>query len=88
MIILLEFALYLNWKQTSREISPTYAHPTKSQENDLAIDPRPFSSINGKTYTFVWCQGADKILIKNRVYYSDQTEVQKSGKTLSQLCQK
>jgi hypothetical protein len=49
---------------------------------------RPFGSRYGKTYTFSWCQGANRILDKNKVYFSSKESAEASGRTLSKLCQK
>ena len=45
-----------------------------------------FASKNGKTYTFSWCQGANKIKEENKVFFSSEEEAVKSGRRLSKLC--
>lgn len=50
--------------------------------------PTIFASKNGKTYTFSWCQGANRILAKNRIYYKNEDDARQVGKVLSKLCQK
>lgn len=48
----------------------------------------PFASNKGKTYTFSWCQGASRILSKNKIIFSSEEEAKSSGRTLSKMCQK
>ncbi len=55
---------------------------------DSNIESRPFASINGKTYTFSWCNGASVISPKNIIYFNTEKEAQNSGRTLSKLCKK
>lgn len=49
---------------------------------------QPFGSKHGKTYTFLWCQGSQRILEKNKVYFRNEDEAKRSGRTLSKLCSK
>ena len=49
---------------------------------------RPFASINGKTYTFSWCQNATLISEKNKIYFNSEEEAKNSGRVLSKFCQK
>lgn len=51
-------------------------------------DSRPFASKNGKTYTFSWCQGGTQIKPSNKIYFKNEEGAQRSGRTLSKLCQK
>ena len=47
-----------------------------------------FASKNGMTYTFSWCQGANKIKEENKIYFNNEEEAIKSGKRLSKMCGK
>ncbi len=51
-------------------------------------DSHPFASINGKTYTYSWCQGASMISEKNKIYFNTEIDAQNSGRALSKLCKK
>lgn len=51
-------------------------------------ESRPFGSKNGTTYTFSWCQGASQIKESNKLYYGDTASAERTGRTLSKLCQK
>lgn len=83
------FALFLFKQQESKSIPVSYLQysgkePTDSPEEDS----RPFGSINGKTYTFSWCQNSSRTLVKNRVYFATELAAEQKGRTLSKLCQK
>jgi hypothetical protein len=58
-------------------------HDLVSQTNS-----KPFGSKHGKTFTFSWCSGSDRILIKNKIYFSSSEEALASGRSLSKLCKK
>lgn len=45
-----------------------------------------FASINGTTYTFSWCQGANKIKEENKIFFSNEKEAINSGRRLSKMC--
>lgn len=88
ILILLRFIVYiLNHKQYP-DMSVSYSKKEIQNSNVKIGDSRPFASINGKTYTFDWCQGANMISEKNKIYFSDETFAEKTGRTLSKLCQK
>lgn len=48
----------------------------------------PFASKQGKTYTFSWCQGAERIREKNKIFFDNEEAAQQSGRRLSKLCEK
>jgi hypothetical protein len=51
-------------------------------------EARPFASIKGTTYTFSWCQGSSRISANNKVFFTNEGEAKRSGRSLSKLCQK
>lgn len=51
-------------------------------------DTKPFGSKNGTTYTFSWCQNSGQTKEANKVYFKSAQEAERSGRTLSKLCQK
>jgi hypothetical protein len=65
--------------KASESISDSFAQGNNS---------RPFGSSKGKTYTFAWCQGSDRILEKNKVYFTSENQAVASGRTLSKLCKR
>lgn len=84
--IVLLFALYLIGKQEG-EVAGVVYEPAQNEEM-RGEDYRPFASVNGPTYTFSWCQGADQIKRENIIYFANAEEAEKSGRTLSKLCQR
>lgn len=57
--------------------------------NALApVETRPFGSITSKIYTYSWCQGADAIKSSNKIYFKDDRDAERKGRTLSKLCEK
>ncbi len=87
-ILILGFTVYLYDYQIKSKIPVSYLRSNINQEKISATDSRPFASIKGTTYTFSWCQGSNIITAKNRMYFNNQEEAQKSGRILSKLCQK
>ena len=85
MILIVIMALYVRSANASTE-PVTYKESEEETESLVLSDSRPFSSIHGTTYTFSWCQGATRTLVKNRVYYENEKEAIAAGKTLSKLC--
>lgn len=84
-LCLIGFTGYLYYEKAVSDIPVSYI-PHNSQNVTQNSDPRPFASIDGKTYTFFWCQNSG--IIKNRIYFNNEESAQKSGRTLSKLCQK
>jgi hypothetical protein len=74
---------YLYMEKIRSQIPVVYIENTS---NTVATDNRPFGSKNGTTYTFSWCQGANVILPKNKIYFVNENEAQNSGRSLSKLC--
>ena len=89
-IILSAFVGYLYIEKSKTNIPVSYVKDTNQKVEVKIINnnTRPFASINGKTYTFSWCQGANVITDKNKIYFRTENEAQDSGRTLSKLCQK
>lgn len=84
--IILVFALFLIGQQEG-EVAGVVYEPALHEEVK-GEDYRPFASVNGPTYTFSWCQGSDQIKQENIVYFANAEEAEKSGRTLSKLCQR
>jgi hypothetical protein len=87
-IILLVGWVYLYTKQLSSNSPVSYIKNEAAFPPPLAADSRPFASVNGKTYTFSWCQNSKAISTKNRIYFVDEAAAKASGRNLSLLCQK
>lgn len=78
-------ALYLVEKDRLQERDIVFYHEElESAETDV----RPFASKNGPTYTYFWCAGADRVKAENRIFFRDAEEAERSGRTLSKLCQR
>jgi hypothetical protein len=87
-LILVLFYGFIHNRYTSSRIPVSYFE----QEIDTTIiekaESRPFASSKGTTYTFSWCQGANRISAKNKVFFANEDEAKRSGRVLSKLCQK
>jgi hypothetical protein len=83
-IFIMGFLIYLYISKIETPV--TYIK--SNQKDSLVADSRPFASLNGNTYTFSWCQGANMIKEKNKIYFTNEYEAEKSKRTLSKLCQK
>jgi hypothetical protein len=95
MLFLGSFLIYLKMEHAKTSIPLSYTVGTSTDSiahgegrPSDSQDSRPFGSSKGKTYTFSWCQGANRILVKNRVYFGSEEEAKQSGRTLSKLCSK
>ena len=89
MFFLLGFSLYLYQQKVSHRIPVSYGVASDGFSGEESwYDPRPFGSNKGKTYTFMWCQGASMILDKNKIYFENESAAIVRGRTLSKLCQK
>jgi hypothetical protein len=82
LIICLALFLVAKDQKIRQDVAYIPAH----EETLNAVDYRPFASKNGPTYTFSWCQGADKIKKENIIYFVNAEEAERSGRTLSKLC--
>ncbi len=87
--------VYLNHKEDKSNIGVNYVIGTElasplldKDASAKEMDPRPFGSSKGKTYTFTWCQGASRIASKNKIYFGSEEEARLVGRTLSKLCTK
>lgn len=56
--------------------------------NDADHDSRPFGSSKGKTYTFSWCMRSGVIRAANKIYFANEEDAKRSGRTMSKLCKK
>ena len=57
-----------------------------SKQQKENTDTQIFASINGKTYTFSWCSGADKIKESNKIFFKSEEDAIATGRILSKLC--
>jgi hypothetical protein len=88
-IFLTSFLCFLYIQQ--REVSIPVSYESRKLEEGVSFsqgETRPFASILGKTYTFSWCMGSNRISLKNVVYFSSEEEALHSGRMLSKLCKK
>ena len=82
---------YISNEQKRKKVEVVY-HEVKTESSKVSgekdVSSKPFGSKKGKTYTFTWCQGANKILPVNKIYFASPEEAERSGRTLSKLCKK
>jgi c-di-AMP phosphodiesterase-like protein len=83
---LTSFIIFLDAKEKRNDQPISYTEGRIENTPEKVVDSKPFGSISGTTYTFSWCQGSNRILPKNRVYFSNEQEAQTSKRTLSKLC--
>lgn len=88
--ICLVFAFFIHYKQNSAVVPVLYRESSESNPTVKGVNSTglPFGSKNGKTYTFSWCQGASQIKLANKIYFKTTVEAERTGRTLSKLCQK
>lgn len=83
-LLIVCLALFMIAKDQKSRQDVVYTSSVK--ETLGAPDSRPFASKNGPTYTFAWCQGSDQIKQENIIYFANAEEAERSGRTLSKLC--
>jgi len=66
------------------QITPQSAQIAVAQA--VKTDGRIMASKNGKRYYFSWCTGAEKIAVKNRIYFTTEAEAQSRGLTIAKGC--
>jgi len=72
--------------------SLTALTPITPQSAQMAVaqtvktNGRIMASKNGKRYYFSWCTGAEKIAVKNRIYFTTEAEAQSRGLTIAKGC--
>ena len=94
LILLIIFSIYIFYFYNKNTRSLVYRESILSDANISVKQTslpaqvgKIFASVNGKTYTFSWCQGADKIKEENKVFFKTEVEAIASGRKLSKLCQ-
>lgn len=87
-LVLAIFTIFLYIIKTKSDIPVSYISNSENNTNTTEKDSRPFASINGKTYTFSWCGGSNRIADKNKIYFENEDLAKTSGRTLSKLCQR
>jgi hypothetical protein len=90
-LVISVFSGYVYYSDTERRTSVSYLEREYDQSTKNIGAERVtqvFASAHGKTYTFSWCQGANRIKESNRVYFSHEQEAIRTGRTLSLLCKK
>lgn len=92
LLLLMVFSGYLYIKKENDSPSVTYTTynggKISIKNDNNSQNYLPFASVNGKTYTFIWCSGSSIISENNKIYFNTEDEAQRSGRTLSKLCQK
>lgn len=66
------------------QITPQSAQIAVAQA--VKSNGRIMASKNGKRYYFSWCTGAEKIAVKNRIYFTTEAEAQSRGLTIAKGC--
>lgn len=84
LIILIIFSVYIYKNEKGLPIS--YTEQATNTNNHTNNTSKIFASKNGKTYTFSWCQGSNKIKEENKIYFKNEQEALNSGRVLSKLC--
>lgn len=87
-VFLAFFSFYINYQKNHENIEVSYISDNSNTSIVNTSNQQPFASINGKTYTFSWCNGADRIIEKNKIYFKTEEDAKNSGRTLSKLCQR
>ncbi|MFA6608692.1 MAG: hypothetical protein WCT07_02175 [Candidatus Paceibacterota bacterium] len=87
-VFLVSFSFYLYFYKNRENIGVSYSSSDSNIMDINTSNQNPFASINGKTYTFSWCNGADKIKDFNKISFKTEEDAKNSGRTLSKLCQK
>ncbi len=88
---LLMLTLYVYYDTTKNQAVVSYQESHVEDARAPSVmkgSSLPFASKQGKTYTFSWCQGAERISEKNKVFFSSEEAAQQSGRRLSKLCEK
>ena len=80
------FSFYLYFQKNHENTEVSYISNASKTATSNQLNQNPFASINGKTYTFSWCSGSDRILSKNRIYFKNEEDAKNSGRTLSKMC--
>ena len=81
------YIIYLNQTNSKALIyKETFEQLAISKQQIVNTDTQIFASVNGKTYTFSWCSGADKIKEENKIFFKSEEEAVATGRTLSKLC--
>jgi hypothetical protein len=88
MVFLISLLLYLYLAKKEGGIPVSYNVANDTNGILQSNDARPFGSVSGKTYTFSWCMGSNRISPKNLVYFLSEEDAIRSGRTLSKLCNK
>lgn len=86
VLLLVFLAFQLHIREESFKQSPVYRiSATQNKKEEASL---PFGSKNGTTFTYSWCQGSGQIKEENKVYFKSAEQAERSGRTLSKLCQK
>ncbi len=86
LILIICFSFYINKENTGTMMDITYKE--NNVEKTTIDHSTIFASINGTTYTYSWCQGANKIKEGNKIFFIDDQSAINSGRRLSKLCEK
>lgn len=79
-------SLYIQGQKSHQGTPFTYTEG-KYRDNDSTVSQgQLFASKNGKTYTYAWCSGASRILDKNKIFFANEQDAEKTGRTLSKNC--
>ena len=81
------FIFYIVSFKQNNNIALEYKEQTMISRNQTKdVNSQIFASMNGKTYTFSWCSGANKIKEMNKVFFKSESDAIATGRTLSKLC--
>lgn len=86
LLLIISFYFYLYFTISTNSKPLIYRESEGVSQVNLNEKSTIFASINGTTYTFSWCQGANKIKEENKIFFSSEEEAIKYGRRLSKMC--
>lgn len=88
IILLIIFTFYINSQIKGDNTPVNYIENSNINTIIKTNKTNIWASVNGITYTYSWCSGANNIKEVNRIYFASDEEAINSGKRLSKLCNK
>lgn len=86
ILVIISLIVFIKYKEFENYEPLSYIEGINEGNVSKNEDSRIFASINGKTYTYKWCSGSSRILDKNKIYFKNEEEAKRSGRTLSKKC--
>lgn len=86
LFILLGLIFMIRTKETMLSAPLVYNVAEEGSYFEASDSSHIFASVSGKTYTYSWCQGASRIKEENKIFFKNEDEAKRTGRTLSKLC--